>query len=61
MDARNKSNFNAQQMSKRVNVKVVYSNCCGAPMYPNSDTCPECKEYCEKLSEVDCCKDANDE
>ena len=27
------------------------SNCCGAPVYDNSDICMACKEHCEDVPE----------
>lgn len=27
------------------------SNCCGAPIYANTDICSECKEHCEEAKE----------
>lgn len=30
------------------------SNCCGAPVYDNTDICTECGEHCEVSDLIDC-------
>jgi len=30
----------------------VVSNCCGAPVYAETDVCMDCKEHCEVIGEL---------